>query len=354
MKRRVLVLAAMLPVLVCAPTGRADEPVTLRTVKAPAENRKDEPWAKAFSVDQAVRFMDAAALSWTRTHGCFSCHSNLSYLYARPSVAADVPAHGEVRHALEEMVSKRWAKEGPRWDAEVVVSAAALAFNDAATTRKLHPLTKAALDRMWTIQRQDGGWSWYKCNWPPMEYDDHYGVTLAAIAVGVAPENYAKTEAARKGLDGIRRYLKANPPRNAHHRAMLLWASSYLADLQSDAERRQTVKELRALQRPDGGWSAAGLGSWKRSDKLQQDPSTSDGYGTGFVIYVLRRAGVPADDPALQKGVAWLKNNQRESGRWFTRSLNRDNKHYLTHAGTAFAVMALASCAEKGPTAAGR
>ena len=30
-----------------------------------------------------------------------------------------------------------------------------------------------------------------------------------------------------------------------------------------------------------------------------------------------------------------------ESGRWFTRSLNRDNYHFLTHAGTAFAVMAL-------------
>ena len=31
-------------------------------------------------------------------------------------------------------------------------------------------------------------------------------------------------------------------------------------------------------------------------------------------------------------------------GRWFTRSLNRDNKHYLSHVGTAFAVMALAEC----------
>ncbi|MCS7046076.1 MAG: hypothetical protein NZO58_06945, partial [Gemmataceae bacterium] len=72
----------------------------------------------------------------------------------------------------------------------------------------------------------------------------------------------------------------------------------------------------------------------------------SDGYATGFLIYVLRRSGVPADHPALQRGIAWLKSNQRESGRWFARSLFKDNKHYLSHAATAFAIMALAECGE--------
>ena len=40
----------------------------------------------------------------------------------------------------------------------------------------------------------------------------------------------------------------------------------------------------------------------------------------------------------MAKGVAWLKANQRESGRWYTRSLNNDKAHYITNAGTAFAV----------------
>ena len=77
------------------------------------------------------------------------------------------------------------------------------------------------------------------------------------------------------------------------------------------------------------------------------DLVTSDGYGTGFVVFVLRRAGVPADDPAVARGVAWLKRHQRASGRWFTRSLNKDNEHFISHAGSAFAVMALAACGEK-------
>ena len=55
---------------------------------------------------------------------------------------------------------------------------------------------------------------------------------------------------------------------------------------------------------------------------------------------------MPANDPRIRKGVAWLKANQRESGRWFTRSANRDSKHFISHAGTAFAMMALAECGE--------
>src|SRR5207302_8083826 len=123
---------------------------------------------------------------------------------------------------------KRWPDKGPRWDAEVVASAAALAFNDARVTGKLHPATRTALDRMWTVQRGDGGWSWLKCNWPPMEHDDHYGATLAAIAVGVAPEKYAETPQAQKGLARLREYFRTTQPENLHHKAMLVWASSYL------------------------------------------------------------------------------------------------------------------------------
>ena len=89
------------------------------------------------------------------------------------------------------------------------------------------------------------------------------------------------------------------------------------------------------------------LGNWQRSDGKPQDMESSDGYGTGFAVYVLRRAGVPADEPRIQQGIAWLKTHQRLSGRWFTRSLWKDQKHYLTHDGTAYAILALRSVGEK-------
>ncbi|HZZ79441.1 MAG TPA: hypothetical protein VFE62_13035 [Gemmataceae bacterium] len=339
-----IILIAGLALL--APVAHADEP-SLKKFTPPAKSSKDEPIAKQFSMAKAVDFLDNIALDWTQNRGCFSCHSNLSYLYARPTVSANAPAHADIRRSLEELVTKRWPDKKPRWDAEVVVAAAALAHNDANTTKKLHPVTKTALDRMWTVQQKDGGIRWLKLSLPPMEWDDHYGVTLAALAVGVAPEDYAKSEQAKIGLDGLKRWLKANPPRNLHHEMMLLWVSSYLNGILTEAQQQEIQKKLRGKQLPDGGWSASSLGEWPRADKSPQTRDVSDGYGTGFSIYTLRRAGVPASDPALVKGVAWLKANQRGSGRWFTRSLVKDETHYLSHVGSAFAIMAIQACEEK-------
>ena len=61
-----------------------------------------------------------------------------------------------------------------------------------------------------------------------------------------------------------------------------------------------------------------------------------------------RIVNVRNDLPAngLREFVAWLKANQRESGRWFTRSLFKDGRHFLSHAGSSMAVMALAACGE--------
>ena len=227
--------------------------------------------------------------------------------------------------------------------------ASMLAQNDALTTGKLHPTTRKALGRMWTMQREDGGFDWMKYNQPPSEIDDHYGVTMAAIGVGTAPDDYAETPAAKAGLDKIRAYFKNNPPAHLHHRAMKLLASLHVDGIMTEPERQQVVEDLFALQKPDGGWGVVTLGNWERSDDKPQDMQSSDGYGTGFAIYVLRQAGVPAEQPRIQKGIAWLKTHQRASGRWFTRSMWKDSQHYITHAGTAYCILALAACGEIGP-----
>lgn len=347
---RNLLLASLVLVPVSA-AANADETgapsdVTLQTVVAPASNSADEPLAAEFSLQKAAHFLDSAALTWQKNRKCLTCHTNFAYLYARPGISSETVAHQQVRAFAEELVDKRWPDSGPRWDAEVVAAAAALAFNDRATSGRLHPTTRTALDRMWTIQKPDGGWNWLKCGWPPMESDDHYGVTLAAIAVGVAPDNYAQSEPAVKGLEGIRRWLKANPAPTVHHEAMVLWASSVIPDLLSGEEQQTIVERLLKLQKADGGWALASLGNWERGDDKQQDTETSDGYGTGFVIYVLRQANVPHTSEPVRRGIHWLKSHQRESGRWFTRSLFKDNHHFISHAGTAMAVMAINACNE--------
>lgn len=318
-------------------------------IAAPTANSPDEPLASAPSLGKAAAFLDGVALDWTRSRQCGTCHTNYAYMLSRPALREfESSAMPEIRAFFESRVA-HWDDAGekakPRWDTEVVATAAALALNDAATTGRLHPLTRKALDRAWTLQRPDGSWNWLKCAWPPYEHDDYYGAVFAALGVGHAPEGYARSESAAKGLEKLRTYLRKNPPPDLHHKTYLLWASLRLEDLMTPEARAETIKQLRDLQRPDGGWNLPSLGNWNRHDKSpNKKDAPSDGYGTGFVIYVLRQAGVAAADPAIARGVTWLKKNQRESGRWFTRSLSTDKFHYITNAGSGFAVMALKAC----------
>jgi hypothetical protein len=174
----------------------------------PTPNRADEPFRKDFSVPAAVGFLDAAALSWHKERKCFACHSDYMYLTVRPLVSARTPVHQELRAALEHLAEHPRVKPGKIGVTEAVMVATVLASNDAITSGKLHPTTRKALDRMWTLQRDDGGFEWLKNAQPPSEIDDHYGVTMAAIGTGVAPEHYADTPQARAGLDKIRKYLE--------------------------------------------------------------------------------------------------------------------------------------------------
>jgi squalene-hopene/tetraprenyl-beta-curcumene cyclase len=310
-----------------------------------------EPISAQFSPRRAVDFLDRTAVDWTRKNNCGTCHTNYAYLMAKPITlvkgAAD-PAMDEVRSFFENRV-RHWddQKKGaaPRWDAEVVATASALAINDRLTTGRLHDLTRKALDRMWTIQQPNGSWNWLKAKLPPYEYDDYYGAIVAALGVGYAPDDYARGESARDGVDALRNYFRKNPAPNLHHQTMLLWASSRLDGLMTAEEKNQTIHHIRKLQRADGGWCLPSLGQWKRRDGTSNLPdSPSDGYATGLLLFVMRQAGVPSTDPSIAKGINWLKTNQRVSGRWYTRSLNQDGKHYISNAGSAFAIMALDSC----------
>ncbi len=320
----------------------------------PTATTADEPRAKTLSLPAAARFLDAASVNWTRDRKCVTCHTNVPYLFARSAIK-DAPKAGPtlVRKFFEERAA-HWddgdKSAKPRWDAEVVVTAAALAFDDAQTTGKLHPLTRKALDRMWKVQRADGGYNWLKCGWPPFEHDDYFGAALAELAAAVAPDGYDQTEEATRGLVKLQQYFRKNPPPTLHHKIWLLWAKALNRSegLMARAEQERTIKELRALQRKDGGWSLPSLGDWKGHDGRENDKNApSDGYATGLVVYVLRQAGTPAKDEAIRRGVDWLRTNQRASGRWFTRSLNSNGAHFITNAGTAFAVLALTACAEK-------
>jgi len=225
--------------------------------------KADEAKLGKVSLHKAAAYLDGVAVNWTRDHNCGSCHTNYPYLLARPALKGvlkegQAPALDEVRTYFEKRIAN-WDRgqkgDQPRWDTEVVATAATLAIMDARTTDTLHPLTRQALDRIWTLQKKNGAWDWLKCDWPPMEHDDYYGAVYGALAVGMAPDGYAGTEKAKAGLDRLRAYFKATPAPDLHHKAMLLWASIKLEGLLSQTGKAEVVKELLAAQRPDGGWN---------------------------------------------------------------------------------------------------
>lgn len=307
-----------------------------------------EPKAK-FSPKGAATYLDHVGNGWTQNRECFACHTNVFYMMARPKISGgdDKPLK-ESRDWLEAKV-KDWDKKLPKPDYNVLAPAMALAAHDA-TKGKLSETTKKALDHCWTLQKADGSFNWPKCDWPPQEHDDYYGVAFMIVATGLAPEGYAKTEKAKAALDKMRGYLKKNPPPDLHHKAMLLWAESLVGDILSADEKKTIIADLKKLQRDDGGWSLPSLGLYKRRDK-DKTPNDinapSDGYATGFVVFCLRQGGIAADDANIKKGVEWIQANQRESGRWYTRSLNTDKLHLIANAGSAFCVLALDACGVK-------
>ena len=140
----------------------------------------------------------------------------MPYLTARPLLPGD-DGWKEVRKFLEDDVVS-WSNGGkPRGDAFVVATAFALAFNDAQKTGKLHDTTRGRARPDVEVQKKTGEWNWIKCDWPPLEHDDYYGATLAALAVGIAPGDYAKTDKAKAGIEKLKAYFAKTPAPDLHH-----------------------------------------------------------------------------------------------------------------------------------------
>src|SRR5262245_9445535 len=241
-------LLCCLGVLCLAPAIRGQE----EAIPKPAPSSAREPLAKELSLEKAGRFLDGATLAWTRDRKCGSCHTSFPYLMARPALGdAKAPALLQMRAFFEKRVAN-WdsgakadgLKAGSEGVTEVVATAATLAFHDAASTGKLHPLTRKALDRMWTLQQPSGAWNWNKHDLPPQEHDDYYGAVYAAVGVGFAPDGYARGDSAKAGLAKLRQYLNKNPPPDLHHRTWLLFASLRLDGLMTPERRKQTIDDL--------------------------------------------------------------------------------------------------------------
>ena len=368
----------------------ADKPqYEFEAVKVPAA-RADEPVRETFSLKLAAEHLEQGNLAWSNSRKCVSCHTNGTYMSIRPALT---PVLGPPPAAAREFfVSTLKTLKGTPVEtlrtstrpAQVIYVAAGLAEWDAHVTKQLSPETEEALALMFDIQLESGTWGTLDC-WPPFESDSYHEATVAAMAIGTAPGWLAKAiergtptadekggashpsapgvpqragpasdEKLKTGVARLKSYLATQTPLHDYSRVLLLWASTRLPDLLTDVQKQELVTLIFQHQREDGGWSVrtfAAPESWgggNRAKKLREEPDfaapASDGHQTGLSLIVLRSAGVDAKDPRMQKGVQWLLTHQRESGRWWTRSLNTDSWHFITYSGTSYPLLALSLC----------
>jgi len=197
----------------------------------------------------------------------------------------------------------------------------------------------------------------------PWEANDsgYYGATLAAIAVGTAPRNYASTPDIQDNVTRLREYLnREEAAQSTINRVFLLWASTRLPRLLSPEQQKAIVQEILSKQQSDGGWRLASIAwkwrgwslksftnMWLREDGTPME-GKSDGVATSLTILALEESGVPRDNAQLKRGLSWLMSNQNATdGSWPASSVNK-RRHkssetglFMSDAATAFAVIAL-------------
>ena len=323
--------------------------------------RADEPMRESFSLTAAKEYLAESSQAWTEKRNCVSCHTNGTFMQLAPSLGRLFTEQVESHRKFFLLESSKFQrapasaiKTGLKPTQLAYVASGLAAYDE--TKGQLSPETKATLDLMLTVQSEDGSYSNLDC-WPPFESSSYHGATVAAMALATAPGYLSQVnEAQQKQIEVLQNYLQKTKPPHDYGRLLLLQVGMKWKGLISDEIQQETIAMILKHQQKDGGWAMRTFatpetwGGGSRKDKLNAEPNkdapASDGHQTGLAIMLLRESGTPADHPAIQAGIKWIKSNQRESGRWWTRSLNTDGPHFITYSGTFYPLRALQLCGE--------
>ena len=300
------------------------------------------------AASRAVATLQKAQATWYTTNKqvCASCHHQYQPALAfRSARQRGIPVNEEIARAdavkaftfadIDRAIQYTHVIEPAMDDAYRMVAAHAAG---------VRPNLGAAVYARLLISRQNaaGDWDGFHQR-PPSSYSR---MTMAAIGMRAVQlyHHASQKAAADAAVARARRFLDSRAGRDTEERTYQLlglrWAGADRATLQ------RLARELKAQQRPDGGWaSLAGR--------------ESDVYSTGQALVALHDGGGVADiDPAWRRGIEYLLKTQAPDGSWLMASrLNppaplsppyfdagypSGHEQFISMQGAGWAIMALA------------
>ena len=259
------------------------------------------------AAERAIPLLEMTGEPVYKTRGCVSCHSNsltaMTVALARRKGLAvnEAQAKKELGFAIE---TDKPYFEQMRMGTTIGGGTDTLGYTLMGMAAAGYPadaLTDSHIHYISIYQRPDGAWKTTSYR-PPSEYSAFATTAVALEAIRLYPLPGRKEEFAER-IARAKTWLLSHPAYSGEEHGMQLNAlASAGATLQ---EREPYIKDLKALQHPDGSWT-------------QTPTAPPDAYATGEALYALCLSGdVPVADPVYQKGVQWLLRNQLADGSWF-------------------------------------
>lgn len=329
-----------------------ETPDTITSVSAPVRTipaRLDRETVHS-AIARAIPALQITAVESKKTfvshashQDCVSCHQQYLPLAAvslahKQNIAIDRDANNELIKLVSggelPMIEADWqALFHP--DPAYSKGYALLAFS--ATDLPASEFTDAWVHHLAAIQETDGHWC-SNLPRPPLQSGDIPATALVINALRKYPLPGRKAEFSER-VDRARKWLtkaKADNTDEAIYQILgLKWAG------ESPRRIQPLAKALLAQQREDGGWA-------------QLPTLKSDAYATGQAIYSLCvGAGIPVNDPAIERARKYLLTTQLEDGTWYVHrrafpfqpTMKSGFPHgrdgWISAAATSWAVMAL-------------
>ena len=334
----------------------------------------NEPRVTSFgaeSVKLAAKYLEDGAVSWVREKSCVNCHTTGPYLaertawtrhFGRPSaeVLADFVDSVPKEIAPVKEAETHGHKHYPGTFYSVWRSLGLAEWDRHLNGTTTEPTDRSLRD-MLERQSENGAFvSHGEVEIPHITTD--FELTLqAARAMCAAPGWLAglKDETLLARVAKMKEWLRTSTPKNDFDRVLELQLAHDMPELVPSAKREVALALLSSKQHADGGWSTRDM-SPIQDWHFEMSPAVlklmrglpdaakpeSDAYMTALAIVLLRQSQVPVDDPRIRRGLAWLKREQRASGRWWMHSLYRGNYHYITYIATVQALKAFELCGE--------